>query len=145
MKLQQLSLFLENRPGQIKVPCRILADAGINIFTLSLADTQTFGILRLIVKDAPRAKQVLEAAGCVVNVAEVLAIDVADRPGGLADLLETFDTAGVAIEYMYAFSDRKANTAVMIIRVENPDTALPTLQKAGINVIARSELFQRAQ
>ena len=78
MKLQQLSLFLENRPGQIKLPCQALGKAGIDILTLSLADTQQFGILRLIVKEPDEARKVLEAAGCVVKVNEVLAIEVQD-------------------------------------------------------------------
>src|SRR5690606_18352757 len=83
MKLKQLSLFVENRPGQMKTPFKALAEAGVNILTLSLADTQQFGILRLIVQDWERAKRVLEQAGCVVNVTEVVAIEVEDRPGGL--------------------------------------------------------------
>ncbi len=86
--LKQLSLFLENRPGQIKLPCQALGKAGIDILTLSLADTQQFGILRLIVKEWERAKRVLEEAGCVVNVTDVLAVEVPDRPGGLGEVLE---------------------------------------------------------
>ena len=81
MKLQQLSLFIENRPGHLGAPLEALAAAGINLVTLSLADTAQFGILRLIVRDWERAKQVLERAGWVVNVTEVVAVDVVDRPG----------------------------------------------------------------
>jgi hypothetical protein len=144
MKLHQLSLFLENRPGQLKVPCKILADAGINIVTLSLADTQQFGILRLIVKDWEKAREVLGKAGCVVNVTEVLAIDVEDRPGGLAALLETLDQAGLAIEYMYAFTcGPRHNKATMVFRFENPDAAITALTAAGINPVGSVELFDR--
>jgi len=144
MKLHQLSLFLENRPGQLKVPCKILADAGINIVTLSLADTQQFGILRLIVRDWEKAKRVLEAAGCVVNVTEVLAIDVEDRPGGLAGLLDVLDKAGLAIEYMYAFTcGPRANRATMVFRFEDPDAAIKSLSAAGINPVVGAELFER--
>ena len=77
MKIPQLSMFMENKPGRLSDPCRRLAEAGINIVTLSLADTQQFGILRLIVRDWEKAKTVLEQAGCVVNVVEVVAIEVA--------------------------------------------------------------------
>ena len=107
MKIRQLSLFLENRPGQLRFPCKVLGDAGIDILTMSLADTAQFGILRLIVKDWQRAKEVLEAAGVVVNVTEVLAVDVPDRPGGLASVLEAFEKAGVGVEYMYACAARE--------------------------------------
>jgi hypothetical protein len=142
MKLQQLSLFLENKPGQVKVPCRILAQAGINILSLSLADTQQFGILRLLVKDSQKAKAALQAGGCVVNVTEVLAIDVADHPGGLADLLEIIDASNLSIEYMYAFTWRPHGRALLIFRFENPDAAVVALSAAGIDVIDSSRLFE---
>ncbi len=80
--IRQLSIFLENRPGQLLVPCRLLGDAGIDILDLSLADTERFGILRLIVEDWQRAQAVLEAAGQVVKVTELLALEVPDQPGG---------------------------------------------------------------
>ena len=76
MKIHQLSMFLENKPGRLSEPCRLLADAGINILTLSLADTQQFGILRIIVRDWEKVRKVLESAGCVVNVTEVVATEV---------------------------------------------------------------------
>src|SRR5574340_1674345 len=95
MKLRQPSLFLENRPGQLRAPCKVLGDAGIDILTMSLADTQQFGILRLLVKDPDRARQVLEAAGVVVNLTDVLALDVPDHPGGLAEVLEAFEQAEI--------------------------------------------------
>ncbi len=81
MKIRQLSLFLENRPGQLRVPFKVLGDAGIDVLTMSLADTQQFGILRLIVRDWKHARDVLEAAGQVVNVTDLLALDVPDRAG----------------------------------------------------------------
>lgn len=144
MKLNQLSLFLENKPGQLKVPCRILSQAGINIITLSLADTQQFGILRLIVKDWRKARQVLEAGGCVVNVTEVLAVDVPDRPGGLYEILEIIDDAGLAIEYMYAFTaGPQTQKATMVFRFENPDAAIKSLSAKGINPVASADLFAR--
>jgi hypothetical protein len=145
MKIQQLSVFLENRPGAIRTPCRALASAGINILTLSLADTQQFGILRLIVKDWQKAKQVLQQAHCVVNVHEVVAVDVADRPGGLADLLDLLGESKLGIEYMYAFTagPRGGGKASMIFRFEEPDKAIKALAERGVNAIAPSELFAR--
>jgi hypothetical protein len=144
MKLHQLSLFLENKPGQIKVPCRVLAKAGINILTLSLADTQQFGILRLIVKDWQKAKKALEDAGCIVNITEVLALDVADRPGGLADVLDLLDKAQLDIEYMYAFtSGARGQKAALIFRFADPDAAIKVLNKQGITIIPSEDLFAR--
>ncbi len=142
MTIQQLSLFLENKPGQLKVPCRALGDAGINIFALSLADTQQFGILRLLVSDWEKAKAVLEAAGCVVNISEVVAVDVPDRPGGLADALEIIEQAGLDIAYMYPFNNRAGEKAVLLFRFEDPEAAVQALQAAGLPVVPSNELFE---
>ncbi len=145
MKINQLSLFLENKPGRLSSPCRALADAGINILTLSLADTQQFGILRLIVRDWAKAQEVLKKAGCVVNVTEVVAIEVNDRPGGLAEVLEIIEKAKLNIEYMYAFTFRREDRAVIVFRFDNPDLAIKTLTAKGINVIGSVELYSRAE
>jgi hypothetical protein len=146
MKLQQLSLFLENKPGQIKVPCRVLSKAGINVLTLSLADTQQFGILRLIVKDWVGAKKALEAAGCIVNLTEVLALDVTDKPGGLADLLDILDEAKLDIEYMYAFtSGTRGQKAALIFRFADPDVAIKVLGKHNISILTAEMVFARLE
>src|SRR6516164_7715852 len=119
MKIRQLSLFLENRPGQLRFPCKVLGEAGIDILTMSLADTQQFGILRLVVKDWQKAKQALEGAGIVVNVTEVVAIDVPDKPGGLASVLEAFEKARLGVEYMYALDAgrERGRFATLIFRL----------------------------
>ncbi len=94
MKVKQLSLFLENKPGALSQPVNLLAGANINILTLSLADTHQFGILRLIVKDWEKAREVLEHAGLVVKVNDMLVIEVADKPGGLASILSAVEKTG---------------------------------------------------
>jgi hypothetical protein len=144
MKLKQLSVFLENQPGRLSDPCRILARAGINIVTLSLADTQQFGILRLLIRQWQQAKAVLEDAGAVVQVADVVALEVADRPGGLAELLVALEQAGINVEYMYAFTCRRGDQAVLVFRFEDPDRAIEILQQQGINAVAPLELFEPA-
>lgn len=144
MKIHQLSMFLENKPGRLSEPCRLLSDAGINILTLSLADTQQFGILRLIVRDWERAKEVLEQSGCVVNIVEVVATEVEDKPGGLALVLEIIEEVGLNIEYMYAFTFRIGDKAVLVFRFDNPDAAIAALQSKGVNVIGDVELYDRA-
>ena len=140
MKLTQLSVFLENKPGQISLPCRALAKADINILTLSLSDTQQFGILRLIVRDWRKARTVLEQAGCVVNLTEVVALEVADRPGGLAELLELIEREGINIEYMYAFTFGRNQKAVMVFRFDDPDKALELLRLNNVNVLGTVDL-----
>ena len=141
MKLKQLSVFLENRPGQMKVPCKALADAGINILAMSLADTEQFGILRFIVKDSNKAREALANAGCVVKETDVLAIEVEDRPGGLLDLLEAFEKANMTIEYMYAFNtNRPGGKAAWRSASTILTPAIKALQSAGINAIANIEL-----
>ncbi len=143
MKIPQLSLFLENKPGHMVVPCKLLAEAGINIVTLSLADTGQFGILRLIVREWQRAREVLEAAGLVVAVTEVLAIEVLDQPGGLAQLLGIFGQKGINVEYMYAFTARLGNRAVLVFRFEDLDAAIAALTRSGINPVSPIDLYDR--
>lgn len=145
MKLHQLSVFLENKPGRLTAPCKVLADAGVNILTLSLADTQQFGILRLIVRDWEGARALLEKAGYVVKITEVVAIEVADQPGGLAKVLATIEQFGINVEYMYAFTFRREDKAVLVFRFEDPDAAVKALQAKGVNLIGSVELYDRVE
>lgn len=145
MKIHQLSVFLENKPGQMTGPCRLLADAGIDIRTLTLADTQHFGILRLIVSEWQEAARILNGAGFVTNVAEVVAVEVPDRPGGLAHVLAVFDHSEVNIEYMYAFPFGRDAGAVLIFRFNHPDRAIELLQSAGVNVVGSVAVYNRIE
>ena len=145
MKINQLSLFLENKPGHLNAICRTLAEAKINIVTLSLADTQQFGIVRLIVAEWEKAKQILEQANYVVNVREVVAAAVPDKPGGMAEILDVVGKAGVNIEYMYAFAFRHGAEAVLVFRFDNADTAIGALKAAGHNVLDAVTLFTEAK
>lgn len=144
MKIQQISMFLENKPGRISEPCKVLARNNINILTLSLADTQQFGILRLIIQDWKRAKEVLEKEGFIVNITEVVATEVEDKPGGLAKILEVIENEGLNIEYMYAFTFRSGDKAVIVFRFDQPDLAIKALQEKGINVLDSVQLYEKA-
>ena len=135
MKIQQLSLFLENKPRHLRVPTKALADAGINILTMSIADTKEFGILRLIVQDWAKAKAALEKAGCVVKVSEVVAIEVPDRPGGLDGLLAAIESADLNIEYVYSFTAQRGDKAVLVFRFSEPDKAIEALQSKGVSIV----------
>jgi hypothetical protein len=140
MKIHQLSVFVENSPGHLRAPCQVLADAGINLATLSLADTENYGILRLIIRDWQRAKAVLEAAGFSVNITEVVAVEVPDRPGGLADVLQAIERAGINVEYMYAFAEKRDDKAVLVFRFEDADAAVQALKSSTVQVIGDIEL-----
>ena len=140
MKIQQLSLFVENKPGCLLEPCGLLAGGGINIRALTLADTQQFGILRMIVSDWQEAAALLKERGYVVNLTEVLAVEVPDRPGGLVHLLATIENSTVNIEYMYAFPSARREKAVLLFRFDDPDQAVARLQAAGINVVESVEI-----
>jgi hypothetical protein len=145
MKLHQISVFLENKPGQLKLACQRLAEANINIMTLSLADTSQYGILRLIVPEWERVQAVFKESGFTATVTEVLAVEVADRPGGLLEILNVIDEAGLNVEYMYAFAFGREGKAALIFRFSDPDVAVTKLKAGGINVIGKVELFARAE
>jgi hypothetical protein len=141
MKIQQLSVFVENQPGHLARPCVVLAEAGINLLTLSLADTEQFGILRLIVREWQRARDVLTQAGFAVTATEVLAIEVPDRPGGLAELLKLLERAKVNVEYMYAFTASIGTRAVLVFRFEDADAAMAVLTAGGVNVLSQVQEY----
>ena len=142
MKIHQISLFAENKPGHISAPARLLAQESIDIRALFLADSQHFGIVRMIVSDWQKAAAVFEAHGFVVKVTEVLAVEVPDHPGGLADVLGALDGSGINIEYMYAFPYPRGDQAILIFRFADPDAAIAQLQTAGINLLASDELLK---
>lgn len=147
MKIHQLSLFAENRRGALRRSCKVLADAGVDLLSLTVADTEEFGVVRLIVADWQRAQQVLTAAGIMVKPVEVVAIQVPQKPGGLLAVLDALDAANQSIEYMYAFvgqrGPRVADHAVLIFKFADPDAAIAALASAGIPAIAPDELLQR--
>ncbi len=145
MKLKQLSLFLENKPGALSAPVKLLAGAKINILTLSIAEARQYGILRLIVRDWAAAKKLLEKNGLVVKVTEVLAIEVPDHPGGLAGVLAVIEETGINLEYMYAFPFKRDSKGFFVFRFDDPDKAVGALQKSKINVVGNVELFKRLE
>jgi len=145
MKVKQLSLFLENKPGALSRPVKLLAQAKLNILTLCIADTQQFGILRLVLRDWEQAKKLLEKEGCVVKVSDLVALEVADEPGGLAVILDTVEKARVNLEYMYGFTLSKEGKGVLAFRFDDPDRAIAALRKNGINPVRSVDLFKRVE
>jgi len=141
MKVEQISIFLENKSGRLAEVAEALAGAGINIRALSLADTSDFGILRLIVNDTEKAKKVLKDNGFTVGKTEVIAVEVADRPGGIAEILNVMRDGGINVEYMYAFVQKSGQHAVIIFRFDELEKAIEALQKAGIRILGGEEVY----
>jgi hypothetical protein len=141
MRVEQISVFLENKAGRLAEVTRLLADAGINIRALSLADTSDFGILRLIVSDNDKAKEVLAQNGFTVGKTDVVAVEVEDRPGGLYKILDILFGASINVEYMYAFVQSSGKDAVIIFRFDNLDEAVRVLTENGVTVINGSKVY----
>jgi hypothetical protein len=145
MKLKQLSLFLENKPGALSAPVKLLAGANLNLLALTIAESEQYGILRLIVRDWEAAKNLLVKNGLVVKVTDVLAIEVPDRPGGLAEVLALLEQARINLAYMYAFTLKRENKGLLVFRFDDPDKAIRVLQKNKIKVVGSVELFQQLE
>lgn len=141
MKVEQISIFLENKSGRLAEVTGVLSKAGINIRALSLADTADFGILRLIVDKTDRAKEVLKQNGFAVSKTEVIGVVVPDRPGGLAEILGVLQSARINVEYMYAFVQRSGDNAIIIFRFDELDKAIQTLTGGGVRVLKGEELY----
>jgi hypothetical protein len=141
MKVEQISIFLENKSGRLAEVTNVLSRAGVNIRALSLADTADFGILRLIVNQGDLAKQVMKEHGFTVGKTEVVALEVPDRPGGLGEILKILHESGINVEYMYAFVQRSGDNAVIIFRFDEIDKAISVLTSAGVRVLRGEEVY----
>jgi len=140
MKIVQLSVFLSNEKGRLFDVMDTMADAKINIRALSLAETADFGVLRMIVNDNDKAMDALKKNNIVVKTTEIIAVEVPDQPGGLAGVLAVFKQAGVNIEYMYAFVEKKGNNALMVFRVDNIDRGIEALTNKKIKILQGKEI-----
>ncbi len=141
MKVEQIAIFLENKSGRLADITSILAGHGINIRAMSLADTADFGILRIIVNDTNNAKQILRDNGFTVGTTEVLVVEVQDKPGGLAEVLQIIKDGDLNIEYMYAFTQKSGDTGLIIFRFDEIDDAVNVLMKAGVRLLSGEEVY----
>ena len=141
MQVEQISVFLENKAGRLSEVTGILSEAGVNIRALALADTSDFGVLRLIVDNNDKAVAVLKENGFTVGKTEVVAAEVADRPGGLHNILSVLRAEGINVEYMYAYVRHTGQDAVMIFRFDNISGAIEILKKKGVTVIEGGQLY----
>ncbi|MEE4240873.1 MAG: ACT domain-containing protein [Desulfopila sp.] len=140
MKVEQIAIFLENKSGRLSEITRVLAENGINIRSLSLADTADFGILRLIVDKVEEAERVLKTEGFTVGKTNVIAVEVPDKVGGLASVLKVIEEADLNVEYMYAFVNKSGENAVMIFRFEEVDQAVKVLLDQGITILSGAQI-----
>jgi len=140
MRVEQISVFLENKTGRLAEVTSILSDIGVNIRARSVADTSDFGVLRLIVDNNVKAEKALKDNGFSVGKTNVLAIEVEDRPGGLHKILALFTNANINIEYMYSLVTQRNNNAVLIFRFDNTDEAIKLLDKNDITVVDGSKV-----
>ena len=145
MTINQISVFLENKSGQLAQVCKILGDNGISLVTLSLAETQDFGIARLIVSDHAKAETVLKEAGYLVKTTPVVAVTVPDRAGGMAQVVSTLSEKGCDIEYSYAFAFHNGEKAVLVFRFKDDAKAASVLALAGFTTLAESQIQEAAK
>lgn len=141
MPIKQVSVFLENKTGRLWKALNTLKKEDIDIRALSIADTSEFGILRMIVSNPEKAKTSLEEEQFAVSLADVLAIEVEDQPGGLEEALNTLNNNDINVEYIYAFVEKKTQKALVVLRTEDNESALELLQDNGFSLIGQDEAY----
>ncbi len=140
MLVEQIAVFLENKSGRLAEITSTLAKKSINIRALSVADTADFGILRLIVDRVEEAKTVLKESGFTVGITNVIAVEVEDKTGGLASVLQCIQKADINVEYMYAFVNKTGENAVLIFRFDKMEEAIEALQKEKYAILSRDTI-----
>ena len=140
MAVKQLSIFVENKEGKLVTITDAIANAKIDIRAMSVADTQDFGIFRLIVTDPEKAKEALESSGCFVSITQVVGVDIPDEPGSLAKVLNILARHNINIEYMYAFITISKKNASVVLRVADNEKAEAILKENGIKLLEESEI-----
>jgi hypothetical protein len=140
MTAVQISVFLENKSGRLAEVTHTLADAGVNIRALSLAETIDYGVLRLLVDKPKQARDALNQAGFTVTETEVIGVEMPDRPGGLAGVVDLVTAKGLNIEYLYAFVGRRGENAVVIFRIDEVQAAVSALKEGGLHILSAEEL-----
>lgn len=141
MLVKQISVFLENKSGRLAEVTKTLSKNNIDIRALYIADTTEYGILRMIVDQPDKSVELLKKAGFTVSTTHVIAIAVKDTPGTLDDALDALSVGEISVEYLYAFVGRASTDAIVVIRVEDPDSAISALNSKGIRTIDSKEVY----
>lgn len=140
MKIIQISVFLENRKGRLYEVCRLLGEHQISIRALHIAEATDFGVLRMVVDKPDAAQKLLRENNFVANRTDVVAIEVSDRPGGLADILQLLTKEDLNVEYMYAFVEKRSDKALVVFRFDDTEKALRLLAAHHISVVRQADL-----
>ncbi|MBE7055230.1 MAG: ACT domain-containing protein [Ruminococcaceae bacterium] len=140
MTIKQLSIFVENKAGTVAQITQSIADAGVSIRALSVADTQEFGILRLIVNDVEKAKEALSKNDCVVSITKVIGVEIPDVAGGLSEVLQLMSQNNINVEYLYAFITISGKHAYVVLRVEDNEKAAKILTENGVKLVTQENI-----
>ena len=140
MKITQISVFLENRQGRLLEVCSLLGKNQINIRALHIGESPEFGVLRIVVDKPEVAVQVLKAGNFVATLTDIVVVEVADQPGGLAAVLQVINDNGLNIEYMYGFLEKSAAQALLVFRFDDPDKAIKLLTANQVKVVGKNEI-----
>lgn len=140
MTINQLSIFVENKAGTVAEITKSIAKAGVSIRALSVADTQEFGILRLIVSDVEKAKEALSESECVVSITKVIGVEIPDVAGGLSSVLELMSVNRINVEYLYAFITISGQHAYVVLRVEDNEKAAKILTENGVKLVTQADI-----
>ena len=140
MKVNQISVFLDNRKGRLFEVCSLLGKNNINIRALNVAEAEDFGVLRMVVDDPAATLKLLKENHFVANLTEIVAVEVEDRPGGLAEILRVIQLNDLNVEYMYGFVEKKTGKALMVFRFDKPDKAIEALLGGGVKVVTEADV-----
>lgn len=140
MAIKQLTVYVENKKGAMAALTDVLANNGVNIRALSIAETEDFGLLRIIVNDEDAATKILVENGYLMKAIDVVGVKIGDKPGALTGALNVLDKAGIDVEYLYAFMARTEKHAYVVLRVENNEKAEAALEEAGLHLITNADI-----
>jgi len=140
MFVKQISVFLENTKGGLNKLLQVVGRAGIDLYALSIADTEQFGIMRCVASDTERAMAVIRGAGYLARLNDVLAVSVDNRPGGLSRVLSLLDEANISVEYIYSFARSVGENALIIVRTDDDAATARVLADAGVALVSQAEV-----
>ena len=141
MKIKQLSIFLQNRMGSLSKPLEVLTVNDVNIRAMCMADTSEFGILRLVVDNPEKGKEVLEEKNYLVKITDIIGVEMYDGPGGLTSVLKVIKDNEIDLEYLYAFTHAKENKAILLLHADDIDNLISVLKENDITIVSAEEVY----